>query len=251
MSFNLAPYNRKAVLEAYITATAETATNCTSSMIRTMPYATTSTNTEAELITLMVREIPLIPYPTDTSTACTTLLIRQIPFTFSTDVCTELSSGVNLRYTFSADIHVSTEVITRLIREMPYTVATDTSTVLVASFIREMPYALAADTSTELITKLIRDMPYQARVDTATQVEVAITYYHVDELRFLGDFKAGDILVIDSKKMTATLNGESVLHLLQGDLFKLAFGTNKMTYTDASRARNIRTRITHRNKYLY
>lgn len=74
--------------------------------------------------------------------------------------------------------------------------------------------------------------------------------YHVDEIVIIGSFKPGDRLVIDSRNLTVRLNGQNALHMLQGDFFDLNTGTNVLTYSDDQISRNIRIRVTYRDKYV-
>lgn len=74
--------------------------------------------------------------------------------------------------------------------------------------------------------------------------------YHVDEIVITGSFKPGDRLVIDSRNLTVRLNGQNALRMLQGDFFDLNTGTNVITYSDDQISRNIRIRVTHRDKYV-
>ena len=137
--------------------------------------------------------------------------------------------------------------------EMPVAIVFESSTELVTQLIRE--YALdpeVIESATELVTQLIRERILSAApMESATAFDVAVTYSHVEELTFTGGFKPGDKLVIDTKKMTVTLNGQNAMHMIDGDFFNLILGTNKLTYTDDASARDILTRITHRDKFLY
>lgn len=153
---------------------------------------------------------------------------------------------------FTATFSSSTDVSSRMSIDFPVTVTIDSATDVSAQMVREIPFRSEIETATELLTKMIREriMP-STTFDTSSEFVAEVTYYHVDEISFIGDFKPGDRLVIDSAKMTVTINGQNALHLTDGDFFKLVLGINKLTYTDQESARNILTRITHRDKFLY
>lgn len=165
---------------------------------------------------------------------------------------TPFNRSITLETFFSVYIESASEFTGILNGEFPVAVIIDTSTEFSSEMIREMPYAAEIDTASELLAEMIRERLMSAMViDTATEISVTLTHSHVDEIRFLGDFKPGDKLMIDTRKMTVTLNGQNAIHLLDGDFFELVLGTNKLTYSDGEGTRNILTRITHRDKFLY
>ncbi|MEK3987984.1 phage tail domain-containing protein [Paenibacillus sp. FSL R5-0636] len=98
---------------------------------------------------------------------------------------------------------------------------------------------------------MIRERLHTAGIRSSTQFSAKVRYMHVDKLAFTGGFNPGDKLVIDVKKQTITLNGVNAIHLLDGDFFELGLGLNEVTYADNEAAREILTRITHRDRYLY
>ncbi|MDK8182123.1 phage tail domain-containing protein [Paenibacillus sp. UMB4589-SE434] len=149
-------------------------------------------------------------------------------------------------------IDTVTDATARLNVDIPVSVIIDSATESQFALTREITLITQPlETATELITRLLRERLMSVTADTATEFSIDVTYSHVDEIKFTGDFKPGDRLVIDTKKMTVTLNGQNVLHLFDGDFFNLVLGTNKLMYTDGESARNILTRITHRDKFLY
>ncbi|MCG7407683.1 phage tail family protein [Paenibacillus sp. ACRRX] len=149
-------------------------------------------------------------------------------------------------------IETATEAIARLNVDIPVSVVIDSATESQFALTREITLlSQPLETATELMARMVRERLLSVTADTATEFSVDVTYAHVDEIKFNGDFKPGDRLVIDTKKMTVTLNGQNVLHLFDGDFFNLVLGVNKLTYTDNESTRNILTRITHRDKFLY
>lgn len=152
---------------------------------------------------------------------------------------------------FTVTFGTATDISTRMSIDFPVAVILDSATDIQTQMIREMPFTAEIDTATDLLAQLVRERLLGVSIGTSTEILVSVSYSHVDELKFLGEFRPGDKLVIDTRKMTVTLNGLNAIHLFDGDFFELALGTNKMTYSDGESARNILTRITHRDKFLY
>ena len=71
------------------------------------------------------------------------------------------------------------------------------------------------------------------------------------EFEFIGGFKPGDVIVIDSKRMMVTLNGENALHLVGKDEFpEIRPEQNEFLYSDASGTRTVRIRIKWQDRWL-
>lgn len=152
---------------------------------------------------------------------------------------------------FTVTFESATEIDSRLNLEMAVVVVFESETEVDAPLTREIQFAAEIETATELLAQFIREMYLGANIESQTEISVTVTYSHVDEITFSGGFKPGDRLVIDTKRKTVTLNGQNALHMVDGNFFELISGVNKLTYTDNASARNILTRITHRDKYLY
>ncbi|WP_314587932.1 phage distal tail protein [Paenibacillus terrigena] len=146
----------------------------------------------------------------------------------------------------------ATDASAKLNVEIPVTIVIDTETDASTTLTNEIALVTGAiGTATELLTSIIRERMMRATIDTSTEFNVIITYTHVDKISFTGDLKPGDRLVIDTRNMTVTLNGQNAMHLVDGDFFSLVLGQNVVTYSDNETLRDILTRITHRDKYLY
>ncbi|MFD1270635.1 hypothetical protein ACFQ3Y_24810 [Paenibacillus motobuensis] len=159
---------------------------------------------------------------------------------------------VSIETYFTVTFESKTEFETRLSLDFPVVVTFETQTDFSASLVREIPFAAEFETATEMLAQMIRERVLSiGPIESKTEFSVTITHAHVDEISFSGGFKPGDVLVIDTAKQTITLNGENVIDKMGGDFFDLIYGANKLTYTDGETARQIRTRITHRDKYLY
>ena len=156
-----------------------------------------------------------------------------------------------LETNFSVTIDTTTEFIAQLNGVFPVSIIFDTATEFNAPLVREMPIAIKAiETATEMMSSLIRQRILDTTINTSSEFSVKVQHLHVDEIVISGDIAAGDRLVIDTRNLTVTLNGENALHLLGGDFFDLVLGNNKITYTDASDNRNVLMRVTHRDKFV-
>lgn len=153
---------------------------------------------------------------------------------------------------FVADIEIMTETISRLTMDAVMAAEIESVTELNSSMIREIPTDAIIESITEVSTTMIREFMRNVNaIETVTEFNADVTRTHVDSIRFNGNFNPGDRLIIDTKKQTITLNGVNVLHLFDGDFFALVYGPNEIKYTDGESGRNILTRITHRDRYLY
>lgn len=152
---------------------------------------------------------------------------------------------------FNVTIASETDVSARLNADFAVGIVFDTVTEFNGAPTRDIPSTAVFESATELLTSMIRERLNGANFVTSTQFSAKVRYMHVDKLAFTGGFNPGDKLVIDVKKQTITLNGVNAIHLLDGDFFELGLGLNEVTYADNEAAREILTRITHRDRYLY
>ena len=67
---------------------------------------------------------------------------------------------------------------------------------------------------------------------------------------YSGDFKPGDRIKVDRDRLTVTLNGSNVMHLVDGDLPFFAPGPNSLTYEDGEGSRQVRVRVLWRGRWL-
>ncbi|WP_223868905.1 phage distal tail protein [Paenibacillus sp. UASWS1643] len=152
---------------------------------------------------------------------------------------------------FTVAIESATDLSARISVDFPVMVTFESATDLTAEFIREMAMTAEITTATEMLAQLVRERLFGASITTATDFVVTVTHAHINEIGLTGTFRPGDVIVIDTARQTITINGENALHLMTGDFFDLVYGANKLTYSDSETARNVRTRVTHRDKFLY
>lgn len=102
----------------------------------------------------------------------------------------------------------------------------------------------------EIAAKVLRVFFYASDLQAESWIIATPTQLRKEMIEFMGDIKPGDELVIDMEKMTATLNGQNVLHLIDLDRFNLRSGTNELTYEDEEGTRTIHVKVTHRDRWL-
>ncbi|MNR93705.1 hypothetical protein D3C72_247640 [compost metagenome] len=119
-----------------------------------------------------------------------------------------------------------------------------------ATFTREITFAARMDAETSMSASFIRERMLGAIMNGLGSLKVNGSRYHVDEIVFNGPFAPGDRIIIDSKKLKVTQNGENALHLMQGNFFDLNIGDNNITYTDPETGRDILMRITYKDKFV-
>lgn len=158
---------------------------------------------------------------------------------------------LTLEVLFSISFESESELSSRINLEIPLSVTIETESEMSVSMIRQLAFSATFESATEMLAQLTRERIFTATFESASEIVITVTNAHVDQLSFTGVFKPGDRLVIDTKKQTVTLNGENALHLIDGNFFELISGTNTLTYTDTATSRNILTRVTHSDKYLY
>lgn len=152
---------------------------------------------------------------------------------------------------FSVNFDIITEVESKLNLDMAIPVVVEFITEFNSEMIREQSFGAEFETMFNFETTMVREQSYNALFELALEVQATVKYTHTNEIIFTGGFAPGERIVIDTKKMKITKNGQNALHLMDGDFFDLVFGENKITYTDQEITRSVLARVTHRDKYLY
>lgn len=67
---------------------------------------------------------------------------------------------------------------------------------------------------------------------------------------YSGDFAPGDRIKVDRDRLTVTLNGSNIMHLVDGDLPFFQPGPNVLTYEDSEGARQVKIRVLWRGRWL-
>lgn len=121
---------------------------------------------------------------------------------------------------------------------------------MTAVFVREIYPRATMDGEGAFTAQFVREIYPAVTMPGLAEMKAKATFTHVDELHFLGDFKPGDKIVMDSKNLTVTLNGQNALQMVEGDLLDLVLGKNLITYKDAESSRTIQMQITRRDKFV-
>jgi len=86
---------------------------------------------------------------------------------------------------------------------------------------------------------------------SSVQAGISLGKARVYEMEFIGEFKPGDTIVIDTKHFTVTLNGVNALHLVGNDNFpQLLPGVNELIYTDNEGQRTVRVRVIWQDRWM-
>lgn len=154
----------------------------------------------------------------------------DIRFYFTLDLSNELSFSGNMEFapSFEDDIQLAMDFDAN----------------------RDKLAAFAMELSQELEFEGTRDRVYPFEIDIDLQMSFDAARFHVDEMIISGDFAPGDKIIIDSDALKLTKNGTNALHLMQGDFFDVNPGTNEVTYTDDKTGRDVRIRMTHRDRFV-
>ncbi|UNL94005.1 hypothetical protein CPY53_10830 [Paenibacillus polymyxa] len=97
----------------------------------------------------------------------------------------------------------------------------------------------------------IRDILAQAvHMHGEGRITADASRFHTDYIELIELFAPGDKVIIDSKNLKITKNGQNALHEMQGNFFDLNLGNNVLTWTDPETGRDILFRITYRDRFV-
>jgi hypothetical protein len=149
---------------------------------------------------------------------------------------------------FSATLDGSGVTTAALNLEFNMTTTLDGTGSLIVDMIRELFFVAQLDGIGTLTVEMIRERFLAAQLNGEGTISAVLKRYHVDEIEVTGPFAPGDKIIIDSKKLRVTKNGQTVGY--EGDFFDLNTGNNQIIYTDAAAGRTVQFRVTHRDKYI-
>lgn len=153
---------------------------------------------------------------------------------------------------FNVDIASNINIFTRLNLDIPVPGVFAISTQTAIELTREVSFSTAVETSLKLLSSFLREYELTGiQAETKTQTAAQASYSRTTSVTYKGSFNPGDRILIDTNSQTITINGINALDKLTGEFISLVLGDNVVTYTDDEAQRNILTRITHRDKYLY
>lgn len=153
--------------------------------------------------------------------------------------------------TFGANFEGKTDFDSRMNLDMAITAMFEFVSELEATMVREQTYNADFQFMTGFEAAMVRERSIVALFEFKTELKAGVRYTHTDEFTFTGEFNPLERIIIDTKKMKITKNGQNVFHLHGGDFLELAFGENKITYTDSEGSRSVLTRVSHRDEYLF
>lgn len=119
-----------------------------------------------------------------------------------------------------------------------------------ANMIRELYMDSQLDGNGSMNAVILREALAAAALNGVGSLTATVGRYRVDSLSFTGAIETGDYIVIDSKQLTLTKNGQNALHQMQGDFFGIELGLNTIKITDMETNRSVLLRITHRDKFV-
>ncbi|MBW2672959.1 MAG: hypothetical protein JRD89_06010 [Deltaproteobacteria bacterium] len=91
----------------------------------------------------------------------------------------------------------------------------------------------------------VRQRLGEVTIEAAASVAADAVVYLIEQLVYSGDLGAGDVLEIDTDKMTVKLNGSDVRYDITGTFFKLLSGGNEVEYTDSEASRTVGVKVEH------
>ena len=82
-------------------------------------------------------------------------------------------------------------------------------------------------------------------IEVAASVAADAIKYVIEQLVYSGALAVGDVLTIDTDKMTVKLNGVGVRYDIAGTFFKMLSGDNEVKWTDSESARTVGLKVVH------
>ncbi|GIQ63726.1 hypothetical protein PACILC2_22940 [Paenibacillus cisolokensis] len=117
-----------------------------------------------------------------------------------------------------------------------------------APLVREIYFTASIDGIGEMSGSYVRERFGNATFNGVATFTADGGRYRVEYIEITGGFAPGDKIVIDTKKLKVTKNG--VIAPYNGDFFEINPGTNTIIYTDPATSRNVKLRLTHRDRFM-
>lgn len=156
--------------------------------------------------------------------------------------------STNVYGTFTMDSNLDMFASANLVISADFEVNHELS-MLYEAYVEKLANFLIEHTN-EMATNATRERIGSFAANSKLEMKFNAGRYHVDIIEFDGIFAPGDQIIIDSKHLTFTKNGQNSMHEMIGDFFDLSLGDNEITYTDDQTGRTVRMRITHRDKFV-
>lgn len=120
--------------------------------------------------------------------------------------------------------------------------------VTASDFVRDITQQALAVGVGQLAGDYVRDMEQGAKAVGVGALLGRIRKTHVEAITISGEFGPGKKLIIDTRKMRVTLDGQLIGY--DGEFFNLHPGENIITYQDAATGRTVHCRVLYRDRYL-
>ncbi|QOS77959.1 phage tail family protein [Paenibacillus sp. JNUCC31] len=160
-------------------------------------------------------------------------------------------AGFNLVAFNSPDQSTATEYELQYAMEMTFSAEMCGEAQMQSDFVREYVFeATQMSGESSMTADFIREMKLSSGMSGEAQFQANASRYHVDYIEFEGTFDPGDRIVIDSKNLKFTQNGQNVLFKMNGDFFDLNLGNNILTWTDSETVRSVLMRITFQDRFV-
>ncbi len=104
--------------------------------------------------------------------------------------------------------------------------------------------------ATYVIQGAMRKQMYVHLLGTMVYIASRLRLQRVWGWDYSGNFAPGDRIKVDRDRLTVTLNGSNMMHLVDGDLPFFSPGPNALSYEDAEGTRQIKIRVLWRGRWL-
>ncbi|MED4726982.1 phage tail family protein [Aneurinibacillus migulanus] len=142
------------------------------------------------------------------------------------EVTSEASLHAAVEYTGQMSVDVESEAVLVAMREQYGTASVEA----------------ISETNLHISTRL------QITVEAVSETVLKGRRMQTQMLQFTGQIRPGEQLIIDTERMTTTLNGQNVLNKINGLFVELQPGQNTLTYADTDSSRNIDLILRHRGR---
>ncbi len=105
-------------------------------------------------------------------------------------------------------------------------------------------------TATYTMAASLKKQMYVHLLATTVFIASRLKLEYVYGWDYSGNFAPGDRIKVDRDRLTVTLNGSNMMHLVDGDLPFFSPGPNALSYEDAEGTRQVKIRVLWRGRWL-
>ena len=95
----------------------------------------------------------------------------------------------------------------------------------------------------------LRDVGATVRIMANTLATFDGIVLTVQQIEYTGDFSPGDVIEINTERMTVTINGTNALKFTDGEFPKLSPGENYLRYIDSEGTREVVLKVIYRERH--